>query len=102
MNGLVTTVGSRSPESQCGAVSPAPPGLSAQGPSCGPPPPAEMGDMELFEISVCIPGMAMSHVDSCADAGNALSVRIEYIVHALFEAENRLRFSIAVAVSWLA
>ena len=44
----------------------------------------------------------MSHVDGCADAGIALSVRIGYIIHALFEAENRLRFSIAVAVSWLA
>ena len=44
----------------------------------------------------------MSHVDGCADAGIALSVRIGYIVHALFGAENRLSFSIAVAVSWLA
>ena len=44
----------------------------------------------------------MSHAASCADAGIALPVRIGYIIHALFEAENRLSFSIAVAVSWLA
>ena len=43
----------------------------------------------------------MRYDDSCADTGIALSVRFGYIIHALFEAENRLRFSIAVAVSWL-
>ena len=54
MYALVTMVWSRSRESQCAAVSSAPAVLSAQGAPCGPSP-AEMGAIELFEISVCIP-----------------------------------------------